>query len=207
MSFPSTSKQVVGTGTYYGGGVGEDFVPDQAKGLKKIGLFGHSYTSRFAVDKPLLFPGHYLKVFDVPGGKVSSIRNTNKWQALLSYSPDLTILMIGGNDINANTSPKELALEIEQLAQEIETETQGHCIIFGIESRVRPRGISADTFNKIKNGVNRWLKRLLPFTRSRYHSMCMKKEDLVDGVHLTYAAQGNLYKRMVRIATEFFNLD
>ena len=201
------SKKVVGTGAVYGGGVGEDFIPEQAQGLKKIAIFGHSYTSRFRVDKPLLFPGHYLQLFDVPGGKVSTIKSTGKWQALLSYAPELTILMLGGNDITENTTPKDLALEIEQLVKEIEEATRGHCLIIGIESRVRPRGLSAETFNKIKNGVNRWLKRLLPYTRSRYHSMCMHKEELVDGVHLTLAAQDNLFKRVIQISMEFFGVD
>lgn len=59
---------------------------------------------------------------------------------LIGRRPDLWFLMIGGNDIWADTEPKELAEQIEQLAKAIEDLSGSHCEIISLESRTWSQG-------------------------------------------------------------------
>lgn len=61
-----------------------------------------------------------LPKYAVPGGRVDTIWKQNIRQEFLFWKPDLSILIIGDNDIDAHTDPKVLAEQITVLAQEIE---------------------------------------------------------------------------------------
>ena len=71
----------------------------------------------------------------MPGGRVDTIRSTDKWQALLNYKPDLIILLLGGNDIRVDMVPRDLAHSLEELVLEIEAQSGGSTLLLSIEHR------------------------------------------------------------------------
>ncbi len=184
------------------GGVGEEFVP-RASGnvhpIKKVALLGHSYVSRLFVNKPIYHPDFILRKFPQPGGKVKTITEKPIWEEFLRYEPDLTVLVLGGNDIDSKTVLRQLAKEIESLVLEIEQKTGHTCLVIGIESRTRPRPpLTPVSYNKIKNAVNRWLRHILPGTKDNFTAMGMKKNEMCwDGVHLAIEGCISLFERLV----------
>ena len=192
------------------GDVGQSFEPPEANQLQhNVAIFGHSYVARLPLAKPKVVgaPGLIVRAFSVPGGKVSTIRNHREYHELEHFKPELTLMILGGNDITAQSDLQELAEEIERLALEIEEKTGGGCKIIGIESRTNPRGMSPDQFNRAKNGVNRRLRRSLPYSKSRFIPMSMSKEELTlaDGVHLGEAGSRKLLAFLMEQAYDYIN--
>lgn len=190
-----------------GSGVGYDVKPPPAANTelyKSVAVFGHSYAHH-------LFPTpHYshrpfiFHKFAVCGGRVASIRQTQTWERLLTHNPGLTILLIGGNDISGDTEPRELAKAIETLALEIEEATGGNTFILSLENRLKPRGLTSVRYKSIKNGVNRWLRKILPAAKPRFRPVGVMDEHLgPDGVHLNEAGNQALLNRMIELAEEW----
>ena len=193
----------------FGGGVGQNFKPSRGTydcPINKVAIFGHSYVHRLFIEKPVIHPGIAFRKFSLPGARVDNIRNHHIFADLVNYQPDLTFLVIGGNDINSNTVPRDLAHAIQDLCQDIETQAGGRCIIIGIEKRTNPRNISEADYRRVKNAVNRWLHRQLPYAKRRFEPMAMTTEDLAwDGVHMTPAGSEKLFERLVTITLAHFD--
>ena len=101
------------------------------------------------------------------------------------------------NDIHHGIVPKELAYAMRDLSESVEQVTGGACMVVGIEKRPNPRGTSAKEYNTIRNGVNRFLKRDIPFTKIRYMSIDTGDSDFrSDGVHLTQEASRKLLSKI-----------
>lgn len=197
----------------WGGGVGEDdYSPGLATAIypgvvKKVSILGHSFVKEIYVDKPIYHPFCIVRTFSQPGAKVNNIRESVAWQHHVEYKPDLTFLLIGGNDICHDTDIRTLAHGIEDLAREIEARS-GKVIIIGLEKRTHPRNLSIERYTSIRNGVNRWLKRVLPWARDRHLAIQTSEEDLgPDGVHLKPAASERLFLRIMERAGEVFRGD
>lgn len=190
------------------GGVGLDFEPTKAgnvRPLRSVAVFGHSYVSRLNESRPAVVNDRLIKLFWHRGATVQSLGCSHVFDQLVHYQPELTILIIGGNDITAQTQPKELAISIENLAKAVEEKAGGHCLIVGIEKRSNPRGLTADQFIKIRNGVNRNLRQKLAFARDRYYPMEMSAEQLsYDGVHLNQVGTEQLFQLVVRLTQEHY---
>ena len=173
--------------------------------IKKVAIFGYSYVKYFFIDRPIYHPDFVLKKFAVPGGRVDTIRSTDKWQALLNYKPDLTILLLGGNDIRVDTVPRDLAHSLEELVLEIEAQSGGSTLLLSIEHRTNPRGLSAVKYRQIKNSVNRWIRSCIPITKARYRPIGTRQTELdFDGVHLDPTACERLFQRIVGLARDWF---
>ena len=137
-----------------GGGLGLNFTPSEGpKVEKKIAVLGHS----FVLGLPL--PGRInidsedrqialVRKFFRPGATVANIQEGVNWGRYLAYKPDLTILVIGGNDIKPASKPVEIARAIIQLGKRIELETGGKVKILTIERRPVPVGVSAISYNR-----------------------------------------------------------
>ena len=169
-----------------GGGVGEGFHPDVAtnyRPIKKIAIAGHSYVSRLNITEPVYQPWFTVRKFAAPGATVSSFPTSRAWVDLGRYRPDFTYLILGGNDIHRNTNVRQLVTELADLTLKVEDHTGGRCHIVGIEARSAPRDISPDRYRRIKNAVNRDLKRV-PHILPRYCNMNMDPAHSWDGVHL-----------------------
>ena len=175
--------------------------------MKKVTTFCHLYVNRLFIERPVSHPGVFFRKFSLPGATVNNIRSAAIFQELTTYQPDLTFLVIGGNDIQTDTVPRDLANHIQDLCKEIEEVTGGHCIIIGIEKRSQPRNISEADYRRVKNAVNRWLHRQLPYTKTRFEPMAMVSEDLAwDGVHMTREGNERLFGRLVNLTTAHFEL-
>lgn len=66
-------------------------MPQEAREISKLAIIGHSYASNFSVDKSVIFPGYYLNIFDMLGGKVSTICSTQQWRDLKLCTPVVDI--------------------------------------------------------------------------------------------------------------------
>lgn len=79
---------------------------------------------------------------------MNNIREDRAWEQLLVHRPQLTLLVIGGNDIMADTDMARLALDMEELTREIE-KTGGYCYIAGLEKGTEPPGINLRSIQPI----------------------------------------------------------
>ena len=196
---------VVGAGW---GGVG-GFVPDEAAAiqpLNKVAVLGHSYVKRLPEPSPTLARRLQFRFFPKGGAKAATIVNEPVFSELCDFQPDLTFLIIGGNDITENTVIPNLAEKIIGVAKDVEDKAGGHCLIMGIESRFALSDFTQ--YNKIKNGINRYLRWKTDFSKTRYRPMEMSKEDLAaDGVHLTPLGSQKLYDLIVRTAEKHLGWD
>lgn len=168
--------------------------------LTRVAVFGHSYVRELEFElRPVQRDDQCFSVrkFYVSGGTVDRLGESEELKRLVLFRPHVTYLIVGGNDVRLNVSPRELATSIQTLAQGIERDTGGKVRIVGLESRTNPRGMTAEEYNKIKNSVNRIMKRSLGWTRTRYTSMNMSKDELRDGVHLNFSACRELTQRLV----------
>ena len=167
---------------------------------KKVAVLTHSYGKCFTDVEGMTFKygegpndAYIINNFSVPGAQTATIRNTEAFKNLIAFKPKVTFILLGGNDItyekvnDPNVDlPKTIAANLENLSAQIEREAGSKVRIVGLESRVKPRDLEAEQYNKVKNRTNRILKEYWAYTRVRYIPMCMSKEDLAsDGVHLS----------------------
>lgn len=152
-----------------------------------VGLLGHSYVSRLPVENHVVYPpGFVLRSLAAPGATLDNIKDKRAWTEFLIHRPAITVLVLGGNDIVTGVVTQELANKIKDLVSQIESETNGRCLVLGIESRAAPLGISVENYNKVKNAVNALLKRKHRRLGGRFNPFSFGSEYLhVDGVHLT----------------------
>ena len=190
------------------GAVGGNHEPSTSRfpdPIRKVAIFGHSYVRDLPLEEPLQRPAYYVRQFCLPGGKVATIKEKPVWEKLLSYKPDLTFVILGGNDISRTCDVHHLALALQDLVKEIEDRTGGYCYVVSIESRTHPRGMTPEDYNKCKNGLNARLRRNFKYTaHKRYLAMGMSKSDLWDGVHLGTTACSNLLERILDKADAYF---
>ena len=166
--------------------------------VRNIAVLGHSFVAYLPEYHQ---PPIHVTLLAKPGATVDSLKESSAWEELVDLRPELTFLIIGGNDIHHGIVPKDLAYAINDLAESVEQVTGGACMVVGIEKRPNPRGLSGKEFNTIRNGVNRWLKRDIPFTRARYMSMDTVQGDFrSDGIHLTQEASRRLLLKFIDVS-------
>ena len=184
--------------------MGYGFVPDKAhndRPIKKIALAGHSYISRLRLEQNLYAPSFIIRKFAAPGATVASFPSTQAWKDLVNYQPDVTFLILGGNDVNRETVPLHLAKGLADIALRLEAEAGGTVRVVGLEVRENPRDCSPDRFKRIRNAVNRALLRDKNI-KSRFLPMYMDPADLdFDGVHLDSAGSRKLTKWLIDNST------
>ena len=175
--------------------------------VRRIAIAGHSYVGRLNLSRTLYQPGNLqVRRFAKPGGTITSFRTSGAWDALVRWRPDLTFLVLGGNDIVDGVCVWTLVGRLADLVLELEEETGGRCHIVGIECRDNPRGISAEDFKRVKNAVNRGLKRVHRI-RGRYTNMQFYHEYLSwDGVHLDNRGTEQLLRHLLAETRRHFHI-
>lgn len=84
----------------------------------------------------------------------------------------------------------------------------GIVLTVGLESRLNPRNIGPELYNKIKNSVNRLLRNTFSWSSSRYFSMGMSKQNLSgDGIHPNIDASKNLMDKFIQDAKGTLRVD
>ena len=191
-----------------GGGVGENFEPSVAtntRPIKKIALAGHSYVTRLQITEPVYQPWFTVRKFAAPGATVASFPNSRAWADLGRYRPDFTFLILGGNDIRRDTKVRDLVTALADLTLRVEDHTGGRCHVVGLEARSVPRDISPDRYRRIKNAVNRDLKRV-PHILQRYCCMNMDPAHSNDGVHLDAYGSQQLMDHLLTRVREYLSV-
>ena len=194
------------------GQVGTDFLPPEGEVIeKKIAVLGHSYVRDLPMPSRHVL-GHYTenrialcRKFFVPGATVDSIQTGNVWQRFTDFKPDLTFMIIGGNDITYASQPAVIARKIIQLAKRVKEETGGEVRIVTIEKRSSPRGLTVIRYNRQRTSINRYLKTRDPFTLNRLIFSEATLSDFFDGVHLRNRAIQELANLLVWHLEKFAN--
>ena len=196
-----------------GGGVGLGF--RQSASWNKspdvlVGILGHSYVSHLPIERHTTYPpGFVLRPFAAPGATLDNIRDQRAWSDLIDRRPAITVLLLGGNDIVDGVNTQQLALKIKTLAEEIESETNGRCLVMGLECRLAPWNIAPENYNMVKNAVNHILKRKYKFLNGRLNPIGFGKEYLdIDGVHLTLTGSEVLLEQILAmVRKELSNIE
>ena len=174
---------------------------------KQVVILGHSYVHDLQPDRPEYEPGFAITSCAASGATATNLRYSPAWRRMREVDPDLTFLVIGGNDIGPDTVVRDVANNIKGLAQEIEEITGGFCVIIGIEYRLdNPRsGVTREVYGKIRNSINRYLSRNIRWTQNRFLALHTFEEDFrPDGVHLKPEASKKLMDRIVEEARKYF---
>ena len=179
----------------------------------RVAVFGHSYASRLARaeqgSNSYETPGgvwrnYQFSYFGVPGAKVRDLKTSSQWGKLVLFRPRTIFLLIGGNDIKPGCSPRKLAIEIKNLALELEDASGAECRIVGLECRTRVRGFDAEEFHRIRNAVNCILRKL-PESKHRFVFITYLPCDLDnDGVHLRVSANQELYNKLAGLLQKLY---
>ena len=181
--------------------------------LHKVAIVGHSYVERFGPPQSSVFAckgdqntWYGVKKFGVSKASTTSLCKHEVWENLLRYKPHLTILVLGGEDITRTCTPRNIATNVVDLMKVIEKDIGGHCKFIGLEVRTKHPELTPEEFRKIRNAVNCVLKSRMFFSKKRYHSMNMRRNDLMeDGIHLNVEASRRLLKNLLQIAREYFS--
>lgn len=191
-----------------GSGVGYDFKPPPAANTepyKSVAVFGHSYAHHLfptVHHTTAIAPSFSINLqFAVAEWRVSARLNLGSGFSLISQGSPFSLLE---ETISGDTEPRELAKAIETLALEKEEATGGNTFILSLENRLKPRGLTSVRYKSIKNGVNRWLRKILPAAKPRFRPVGVMDEHLgPDGVHLNEAGNQALLNRMIELAEEW----
>ena len=173
--------------------------------IKKVGVLAHSYgrslnfTNQIITCGPSGVDRYVVQVFSAPGATTDNIASTQAYHNLKKYNPNIVCLIVGGNDIkNTNTDAKQIALNLEKLTKDLENEICCKVIIFGVEVRTRPRGVSATEFKRIKHRIDNYLKLKWKYTKVRFVPIGVRDTDLGrDGVHLSAQGSDSLQERII----------
>ena len=160
-------------------------------------ILGHSFVRDLPLSAGGPLNGDINKVvlrrkFFVPGATVASIQSGRVWERFLNYKPDLTFLLIGGNDITTHSLQTNIARSIILLAKRVVELTGGEVKIITVERRPVPRRVSPISYNRQRTSINRFLKHRDPFTVRRLVFSEATDHDSHDGVHLRDRASHDL---------------
>ena len=126
---------------------------------KLVAVVGHSLVPQSI--GPI--DGVKVEIFRSPGARISTFHSNPKLSNVLYWTHDLTILFIGGNDINDNCVPAEISENIQNLIEEIHTTCNSHIAFVLIEHRNPPPdnrfNVTASNYNRIATNINNRLKR------------------------------------------------
>ena len=180
------------------GAVGGQFQPEERRMVnRKVAILGHSFVRNLPLPAGIPYGVGNENValsrrFFLPGATIESIQQGRVWQRFLEYRPNLTFLLIGGNDITSQSQPANIARAIITLAKRVRDLTCGEVKIITIENRPAPHRISAVRYNRQRTSINRYLKHRDPFTVGRLVFAEATDRDSQDGVHLRDSAMEDL---------------
>ena len=155
----------------------------------KVAVPGHSYVTRLlshhdGLPYPVVGAHAYIDLegFYKPGATIQSFQSNVALSNLVEFSPNMTFMLLGGNDIHAACSPRQIVTEMECLTQKIMESTGGIVRWAQIEDRTKVRGMEPDQYVKIKKGIYRICGRSL-LMGERMFRLPYNVSELDDGVH------------------------
>ena len=153
---------------------------------KLISIVGHSLVPRSVGG----VTGSEIRIFRSPGAKVSRFESDPTLASVLDWSHDLTILFLGGNDINDDCIPSEIARDLQHVIELIHNRCNSSIALILIEKRnPTPNNrfnVTAASYNRIASNINNRLKRSYknkPYVRFLSVGAKPFQQRLPDGVH------------------------
>ena len=173
----------------------------------KVAILGHSLIRQFTPGNRLypyyshnesLAPTNYsLDFFCSPGATFSSILNTKTIDDLTNSSPDLIILVLGGNDLTFSTSIKSVYDDLTNLVNYLKDSCSPTFGIHILEPEIRrgdSRFVSPEIYRTLRNSLIRKIKAkrhisFLPLVKYGFNLKSLSS----DGVHFTFDAYKKLF--------------
>ena len=167
----------------------------------KVALVGHSQ-----IPPVFDFPNVEVKIFRAPGGRACNFPEDARMNKVLEWEHDLTILWIGSNDVNVNTTPEIIFNDIKSICFEIQVSCQSVVYICQVEPRVRTRNISADQYKKYQTGINNRIKRS-KIPNIHFNNLRFVEELSGDGVHWGEAGRVRVEAKFRKVVKLFIGED
>ena len=133
-------------------------------------------------------PGLNIEKIFRPGATLRSLRGGDCFSQLAAASPNIVVLFLGGNDITGDVEVVDLYQLLLEMVQAITLTINPAFGVYVIEPewRTKPRGISASSYNKVKNSLARMIKRRKEMHILSLHYLGINTPDCLasDGVHI-----------------------
>ena len=158
----------------------------------KVALVGDSLIKR--IPNNMLLPN--MKKFGKGGAKAEFFLQSEEMIQALNYQPQVTFILIGGNDIRHGCSPKTIFDNIMAIRSKF-VGIGSIVKVIEIPYTSKPRGMNSDEFRSIQNSINKKLRRHTKETVCLGGINLIKTYLDIDGVHLKYQGIKNLVNRII----------
>ena len=158
--------------------------------LLHVAVCGHSYVPRIVspdhgIPSRVRGANAYLNVeiFYKGGATIQSFGSDQAYTRLREYSPDMTFVLLGGNDIRPDVPPRAIVEQMEAMTLRIRNDTGGMVRWSQIEDRTVVRGnMTPHQYHQINKGIRRVCGKS-PIMRDRVFRLPYNTSELEDGVH------------------------
>ena len=155
--------------------------------MAKTALFGDSYIKRLNrfCDNFLGVPGE-CRFYGV-GGMRADNPHQEVLKSCIDFQPDAVFLCIGGNDISAESSPRQTFEHIVNIANSFEAHGTKTVYIGEIMTRGqfwKSPGLTKETFDKKRKLINRHLRKKYGRLFVTFPDIHFPEHYATDGVHL-----------------------
>ena len=172
-----------------------------------LGLVGDSTVEQFPLEyledqdiDPIMLSSSPKKARNIVySGRLDDIIHNT-----IEQHPDLdgVFIFIGGNDVKQNSEVREIASNILEIAERFE-DIGIPPLIMPLVNRDNPSGILVPKYRKIKNSVNRLIRRYYQSNNKKYNVINIENLELKpDGVHLTRRSYRTI-SRAIKIQMNF----
>ena len=174
---------------------------------KLISIVGHSLVPHSIGS----VSGSEIRIFRSPGAKASGFDSNQALSSVLNWTHDLTILFLGGNDINDHCIPSKIATDLQNIIQQIHTYCNSCIAVVLIENRNPPANnrfnVTAVNYKRIASNVNSRLKR---FSKNKSYVKLVSVgakpfQNTTDGVHFDNETKGHLIQKFRNTIRRFID--
>ena len=167
----------------------------------KAAVVGHSQ-----VPNEISIPNVNTRVFRKPGARIHHFHN-DLLNAVLEFSPDIIVVFLGGNDIDASDDcAQRVATGLKDIIEILKANCR-EVIFVEIEwrnfTRTRVPGLTSEIYNQRRRTINRNLKRYC--SSRRIHAINTSTESIErvrrDGVHFDSLSSACVKTKIVSAIT------
>ena len=173
----------------------------------KLGLVGSSQVEKYPLElledqdiDPIMLSSSPKNAKDIVySGRLDEIIHST-----IEQHPDMdaVFIFVGGNDVKKHSEVREIAMNILEIAERFE-DIGIDPIIMPLINRENPSGILVPKYTKIRNSINRFIRRYYQKNNKRYNVINIDNLDLKpDGVHLTRSSYRKI-SRAIKIQMNY----
>ena len=173
----------------------------------KLGLVGSSQVEKYPLElledqdiDPIMLSSSPKNAKDIVySGRLDEIIHST-----IEQHPDMdgVFIFVGGNDVKKHSEVREIAMNILEIAERFE-DIGIDPIIMPLINRENPSGILVPKYTKIRNSINRFIRRYYQKNNKRYNVINLDNLDLKpDGVHLTRSSYRKI-SRAIKIQMNY----